>query len=290
MFNVGGEDVVKSDQAEIIRFVTDILDRKHLETENVKKISDVEGVQQYDVLTLYQKHNPEMTRIELIDATLNFIIAGRCVAYSSLLLCCPRIFHIFSDTTRLLLSWFVYELCSNENKDEILRNLMTEVNAFANGKEPSYNDFVSGFKYLECALCETLRLYPVVPFNFKGCFKDVSVPTDDGMVTIRKGDRVLIDHWSRNRDPKIFSDPLTFEPDRWKSKGINTFNQYEYGVFNIAPRVCLGKSFAMTEAKVFAFHFLRSFDFEAIGDGRPVIQRGALLNMANGFYINVTQK
>ena len=98
MFNVGGEDVVKSDQAEIIRFVTDILDRKHLETENVKKISDVEGVQQYDVLTLYQKHNPEMTRTELIDATLNFIIAGRYGAYSSLLLYAVRVFFAYLVT------------------------------------------------------------------------------------------------------------------------------------------------------------------------------------------------
>ena len=171
-----------------------------------------------------------------------------------------------------------------------MKNLMNEVNAFQNGKEPTYNDFVSGFKYLECALCETMRLYPLVPFNFKGCIKDVDIKTDDGTFTIRKGDRVLINHWSRNRDSKIFSDPLTFKPDRWKPKGINTFNQYEYGVFNIAPRMCLGKSFAMTEAKVFAYHFLQTFDFEAISDKRPVIQRGALLNMANGFYINLKQK
>eukprot|EP00483_Globobulimina_turgida_P005470 UN05480 len=130
ILNVGNEKFVKKDHNELAKFINDILDKTFMETENTKKLCDVSGIQKYDILTLYLKHNDKLTRTDLHDVALNFIIAGR-------------------DTTRMLLSWFFYELCTNKDKDEIFSCLMDEINVFSHGNEPKYDDFVNGFGYLE---------------------------------------------------------------------------------------------------------------------------------------------
>ena len=73
-------------------------------------------------------------------------------------------------------------------------------------------------------------------------------------------------------------------------KGINTYDQYTFTAFNINPRMCLGKQFAMTEAKVWMYNFLRNFEFEACKDKKVTIRTGAILNMDTGFYIKLSQR
>eukprot|EP01084_Bolivina_argentea_P314323 544432_1 len=271
--NIGTEVNVKKDHQQIMQFVATILDKKFKERKNPKQIYDATGSsEKYDLISLYLKHDPNMTRSQLYDVALNFIIAGR-------------------DTTRMLLSWFIYELCRDENK-EILEKILREINLCKD--EPTYSDFGEGFRYLECALCETMRLWPPVPINYKGCIKDVVLPIKDKNgknYVIRKGDQVLIDHYVNGRDPKYWPNPLKFDPDRFdKKKGINTYDEYVYGVFNIAPRGCLGKKFAILEAKVFMYYFLKAFEVEKVKDKNVMMKTGAILNMATGFYVNLKER
>ncbi len=75
-----------------------------------------------------------------------------------------------------------------------------------------------------------------------------------------------------------------FTPERW-TKGVNTFDQYKFAAFNINPRLCLGKSFAIQESKIFAYYFLKNFTFEMEKGHKVVIKGGAILNMVNGLPI-----
>eukprot|EP01084_Bolivina_argentea_P246297 412224_1 len=271
---IGNESYISHDSKIIMDFVNDILDKNHFNVNsNTKHISDVGGGQKHDLLSLFLKHNPKLTREELKDIALNFIIAGR-------------------DTTRMLLSWCIYELCLNKNK-EVKNKLLAEINSYNNGdrQEPSYRQFVSGFRYLEGVLCESLRLHPSVPVIGRSCAKDIVLPIKDvngNNYVIRKGDDVLTSPFVCGRCPKIWgSDALIFKPDRWKEKGINTYDQYQFSAFNIAPRLCLGKQFAITEAKVYMYYFLKNFTFERTRDGEISIKQGAILNMENGLFVKL---
>lgn len=66
--------------------------------------------------------------------------------------------------------------------------------------------------YLEACIKETIRMYPPVPNMYiRQAMEDV---TADG-VTIEKGSRVVIFPLWVHHDPKLWTDPSTFNPDRF---------------------------------------------------------------------------
>ena len=175
------------------------------------------------------------------------------------------------------------------------QKLYEEIDGFENenenGNGPSYKDFNIGFRYLEGALCETLRLYPSVPTIGRDCKNDIVLPIKDengNHHVIRSGDFVLSSQYVMGRCPRIWGeDCLEFKPERWKEKGINTFDQYKFVSFNINPRLCLGKQFAMVEAKAFMYYFLREFTFEMVAEKPVEIQTGIILNMKSGLFVRL---
>lgn len=70
------------------------------------------------------------------------------------------------DTTASTLSWTLYEL---SNCPEIWQRLRSAVlEKVGPTKRPSYED-IKGLTDLTNALCETLRLYPAIPYNVRAC-------------------------------------------------------------------------------------------------------------------------
>merc|ERR1712130_204495 len=258
--NIGNERHIHSDHMIIKGFVDNIIKKKNKISSS---LVDETGTGNYDILSLYLKNNPNLSFKELYDIATNSIIAGR-------------------DSTRMLLSWWFWELCRGENK-EILIKLYKEIDEFDG--IPNANDFNQKFEYLEKTLCESLRLYPSVPFLTRKCIKDIKVPkieNEDRSYTVRKGDSILVPNYTMARNPKVWGDdPCDYNPDRWE-KGLNTFDQTKFSVFNTNPRLCLGKKFAIQEAKIFAFYFLKTFEFQ-MKKGHVVETRGgAILSMENG--------
>merc|ERR1712232_1090231 len=110
------------------------------------------------------------------------------------------------DTTRMLLSWWIWEMCKDQNK-EILDKLYKEIDSF-DGK-PGYADFNQKFEYLEKTLCESLRLWPSVPLLVRHCIKDINLPQiqdEYRAYIVRKGDVVLVSNYSMARNPKVWGD------------------------------------------------------------------------------------
>lgn len=81
------------------------------------------------------------------------------------------------DTTACTLSWMFYELSRNE---DIVRRLRKEIEDNVGfEREPTYAD-LKNMKFLQNTINETLRLYPVVPFNVRCSLKDTTLPRGGG--------------------------------------------------------------------------------------------------------------
>ena len=116
---------------------------------------------------------------------------------------------------------------------------------------------------------ESLRLYPVVPFNVRVALRDTTLPRGGGP----NGDQpigVLKDNpigystlsMQRRRDlyPETsdsFPDPLTFVPERWDSWVPKSWH---YVPFNGGPRICIGQQFALTEMAYTITRILQTFE------------------------------
>ena len=193
----------------------------------------------------------------------------------------------------MLMTWLIVELCKKEN-EETKRKVIAEIDEFAdqhpNG--PEYSDILKGFRYLEGALCETLRLNPSVPCLGRVALKDIELPIQDENgknFVVRKGDDLLSVTYVSARTPRIWGDDcLELKPERWAEKGINSHDQFKFPHFFVGKRLCLGKQFAITESKTFMYYFLKNFDFERVDDKPLELASGVILNFKGAFNVRVS--
>lgn len=130
------------------------------------------------------------------------------------------------DTTAMTLSWLFYELSL---QPEIVTKLRREIaNVIGMDRAPSYTDLKS-MKYLQNTINETLRLYPIVPYNVRVALKDTTLPRGggaDGMQPfgILDGTPIAYSTLAMQRREDIYPPPsekfrhhLEFSPERWEN-------------------------------------------------------------------------
>lgn len=77
-------------------------------------------------------------------------------------------------------------------------------------------------------------------------------------------------------------DCLEFKPERWlKDKVFVPENPYNVFVFQIGPRVCLGKDFAMLQMKLVAARLLTHFTFSIVENFKPMYAIYMTMQMKN---------
>eukprot|EP01084_Bolivina_argentea_P210683 358504_1 len=213
--NIDYEYQIEKHLKVIDHFANVLINEKQYDTE--KRITDESGVKTFDLFTLYYEHNPSLRNEDMKFMALNFIIAGR-------------------DTTRMLTSWFLYDLSLFA---DVHKKVIAEIDSFnAEHKDGiSYELIRGGFKYLEAALCESLRYHPVVPRSVREARQDIVIPQriikppNGGNYVIKKGDRCMIHHYTICKLERFYKDAMKYDPMRFYEKGVRTFKQGIYPFF-----------------------------------------------------------
>ncbi|GAA6083434.1 cytochrome P450 3A30-like isoform X4 [Tachysurus ichikawai] len=157
------------------------------------------------------------------------------------------------ETSSSTLSFFFYNLASNP---ETMKKLQEEIDeTFPNKAEVDY-DAVMNMDYLDAALSESLRLYPVAVRLERVCKKTVDIKG----LTIPKGVVILIPTYALHRDPDYWTDPETFNPERFTQENKESIEQSAYLPFGLGPRNCIGMRFALVAMKLAAVEILQRFD------------------------------
>lgn len=157
------------------------------------------------------------------------------------------------DTTACTLSWLFWELSQHP---EIVAELRREIgDRVGFSRRPTYDDLKS-MKYLQHTLNETLRMYPVVPFNIRMSNKDTTLPHGGGLmgdepIGILKDTPVGYSTYYMQMCPEHYPEPSAdfppphvFAPRRWESWNPRPWS---YIPFNGGPRICVGQNFALME-------------------------------------------
>ncbi|KAF2786950.1 cytochrome P450 52A12 [Melanomma pulvis-pyrius CBS 109.77] len=166
------------------------------------------------------------------------------------------------DTTASLLSYVFVMLLQHPAVFTKLREIIIEdFGTYSNPKETSFARLKS-CTYLQWVLNETLRLFPLVPFNSRRALVDTTLPTGggpDGLspVYVRKGQQVDYSVSAMQRRKDLWGpDANVFNPERWNGRRSG----WEYLPFNGGPRICIGQQFALTEAGYGIVRLLQRFD------------------------------
>lgn len=118
---------------------------------------------------------------------------------------------------------------------------------------------VSRMKYLECVILESLRLNPIVPFFGREILTDMSFSVDGSECIVPRGSSVLVVPDIIHRNPRYWSDPERFKPDRFLPENSRNRDPLSFLAFSFGPRNCIGKNFAMIEMKIILIHLLLRF-------------------------------
>jgi cytochrome P450 len=154
-------------------------------------------------------------------------------------------------TTTSALRWIVTSLIQNP---EIEKRIEVEVAAICSDRIPTYADFET-LKVTQATVSEILRLNPPLALIFREAIEkdeilDYPIPSKAS---------VLIDCYEVHRHPEYWSDPETFNPDRFISKPYGQDFPYAYIPFGGGKRSCIGKNYAFLELCLFTAMFVQRF-------------------------------
>mgnify|MGYP003702467055 CR=1 FL=1 len=116
------------------------------------------------------------------------------------------------------------------------------------------------FLQVTMILHEVLRLYPPVVFLQRTTHKEIEL----GGIKYPEGVNFTLPVLSIHHDPSIWGqDAIKFNPERF-ANGVSKATKFQTAFFSFAwgPRICLGQSFAILEAKMALATILQSFSFE----------------------------
>jgi cytochrome P450 len=115
---------------------------------------------------------------------------------------------------------------------------------------------------------EAMRMYPAAWGVTRATAEDVTL----GGYAIPKERVLFINVIGMHYDPQYFPEPEEFMPERFSPENEKNIPKYAYIPFGGGPRVCIGNSFAMLEARILLatlaqrFHVALMPGFEVVPD------------------------
>jgi cytochrome P450 len=130
------------------------------------------------------------------------------------------------ETTAQAMAWSWYLLAKHPGQLERLRQ--------------------EGMPYALQVMKESMRLYPPAFIVARSALRDTSI----GGFQIRKDEIVLMAPWLLHRDPRLFEDPLRFDPDRFLPEREAALPRFAFMPFGGGKRICIGNQFALMEGQI----------------------------------------
>jgi cytochrome P450 len=181
------------------------------------------------------------------------------------------------DTTTTSLTFALWALAEHP---EVRERFQAEVDALDG--PPTAEDVAEGrLEFTDKVVTETLRLFPPVYGLPREAAEDVAF---DGY-RVPEGERINIVLYRIQRDPRFFDRPDTFDPDRWTDEFRQNLHDFAYAPFGGGPRICIGRQFALLEAKLALATIGRNYELYFLGeneDGGPPLSPQMTLRMAEG--------
>ncbi|KAK9068012.1 hypothetical protein SSX86_012123 [Deinandra increscens subsp. villosa] len=160
-----------------------------------------------------------------------------------------------TDTTSTMVEWVMTEILHNPNVKTKIQEELTDVI----GMDIVQESHLPRLKYLDAVVKETFRMHPPLPLLIQRS------PDESCMVggyEIPKGTIVYLNVWAIQRDPRNWSDPLEFRPERFLSgKWDYNGNNLKFLPFGSGRRICPGVPLGEKMLMYILASLLHSFDW-----------------------------
>lgn len=168
------------------------------------------------------------------------------------------------ETTSHALTWTLYLLSQNPEAE---RALHAELDAVLAGRDPGYDD-LARLPYTGQVVEESMRLFPPVYSLARKARED----TEIGGFPVPAGSEVILWLYMTQRDPRWFPEPGAFRPERFAPEEEAKRPKLAYLPFGSGPRACIGKVFAMVEARLLLATLAQRYRFELVRGHRVAVK------------------
>ena len=184
----------------------------------------------------------------LVDQVVTFMMAG-------------------SETTASTMCWFLHAMTS---MPELGQRIRAEIAEVVGDRTPTVDDMPK-LGTLQHSLFETLRLYNPVWFQTRRSLTAVSLGGNE----FEAGTNFIYSPAAIHRDPRMFTDPLEFKPERWIDP---SHPRTAYIPFGSGARKCIGDSFSMISMHLALVALVQRWSFSPVDADKVMPFAGAVLH------------
>ena len=196
------------------------------------------------------------------------------------------------DTVNAALTWLFWLIITHPLVEKkILEEIKENLQAKEDGDWTFFSvEELGKLVYLHAAICETLRLYPSVPFNQRVSIQPDTLPSGH---RIDANTKVMVSLYSMGSMEEVWGDDcLEFRPERWINEqgGIIHVPSYKFIAFNAGPRSCLGQDLTFFQMKTIATAILWNYRIQMV-EGHPISPcLSVMLHMKHGLKVRVSKR
>ncbi|KAK1436615.1 hypothetical protein QVD17_02397 [Tagetes erecta] len=167
-----------------------------------------------------------------------------------------------SDTSAGTMEWAMALLL---NHPQVLKKAQAEMDRVIGNNRLVEESDMPNLPYLRCIINETLRLCPTTPLLAP---HESSHDCVIGGYNIPRGTMLIINQWSIHHDPKVWTDPEKFNPERFE--GVEGSQGTRHG-FKLLPfgggrRSCPGEGLAVRMLGITLGAIIQCFNWERMSD------------------------
>lgn len=182
----------------------------------------------------------ELSETDIVAQCMSFFVAG-------------------FDTTSALMCFMAHELAINPDIQDRLYEEIITVQRTLDDKSLTH-DQLDQLVYMDMVIAETLRKWTPIGIFDRTTTRPTELHLSNGKsLHLKIGEGILIPPLGLHWDPKYWSDPNTFDPERFNKNNVKHITPGTYIPFGLGPRVCIGQRFALMETKTLFYHLLSEF-------------------------------
>ncbi|KAI5660685.1 hypothetical protein M9H77_20008 [Catharanthus roseus] len=207
-------------------------------------------------------HNEEEEEKEdLVDVLLNIQESGDLMTDNSMKAVIYDVFSAGGETSSTTVEWTMSEMIKNPR---VMKRAQEEVRKVFDERGNVDESNLQELKYLQAVIKESMRLHPAAPLLLpRECREQCKIIGYDIPINAR----VLVNAWALGRDPRHWTEPEKFIPERFLDSGIDFRGKdFSYIPFGAGRRMCPGISFALANVELPLAQLLYHFDWKLPGE------------------------
>ncbi|KAF7828669.1 cytochrome P450 81E8-like [Senna tora] len=174
-----------------------------------------------------------------------------------------------TDTASITIEWALSSLL---NHPEVLNKAKEEIETYIGQERLIDEPDVVKLPYLQNIISETFRLHPGAPLLVPHFSSD---DCTIGGYDVPRNTMVLVNAWAIHRDPQLWSDPLSFKPERFEKEGeVNKLIP-----FGVGRRACPGAGLAHRTVGLTLGLLIQCFEWKRLNDEKIDMTEGIGITM-----------